>query len=217
VALAYSGAVTAGSTLVFAAWWYNDTGSVTSPTVSDTVNGAWTVQSYLSFSAADANIQVAVGTFENTGAGTPTVTFNPDGNAYVGGFAIGEVTDAATSSIDKSNVTGQNASSQAPSIASGALAQADEAIFAAFSSNFSGTQTINKDATYTEWAEEESNATQAGASQYKVVASTSSDTADWTFGGGTGGWVAALMSIKKTAGAATGSIRKSRMATLGVS
>lgn len=200
--LTYSGAVAAGSTLAAGGFYYNDTGSSTTPAVSDSVNGAWTVQSYHSL-AVDTNIQVWLAAFPNTASGTPVVTFDPSGSAFIGGFFICEVTGAAVASVDISGISNAQTSTTTPLIASGTLGQADEVIFAAFSSNYGATDTITKDATYTELVNFGDNAvSQAGEAQYKIVATTTSDQADWTLSPTNGNTIAVLLSIKQSGGAA---------------
>ncbi len=179
--LTYNGSVTTGSTLVALGFFYNDTGSLVAPAVSDTVNGAWTTPGYAHASGGfDNNIAIFIAIFPNTVSGTPTVTLDPSGNAFIGGFWIGEVTGAAASSLDVTSAANEQTTST-PFVATGILAQADEVIFAVMSTDFANSNTITPDATYTEAVEQESNAgSQAGSGLYKIVATTASDQADWT-------------------------------------
>jgi hypothetical protein len=202
--LAYSGAVSAGSVLVAGGWNYNGSASPASPAISDSVNGSWTVRKYAGLTA-DANDELWLATFDNSGAGTPTVTWNPNGaSADMGGWFIAQVTGAANPSLDVTPATSQQ-TTITPSIASGTLAQADEILFAVmtgFTEN--GTVTITKDATYTELANQPDNATsQMGEAQYKIVAVTTTDTADWTVTDGSSGSgfgkVSILISLKQAA------------------
>lgn len=210
--LAYSGAVAAGSTLVAGGFDFNSTGPVTAPAVSDTVNGAWTVKKY-AFQSGTNGIECWLATFENTAAGTPTVTWNPAAaSADMGGWFIAEITSATTpTSVDVVPAVNQT-TGLTPSITSGTLAQANEILIAVMTGDTNtGTVTIAGDAAggWTDLVNQPDNSSsQMGAAQYKIVASTSSDTADWTItdSGGTGkDKISILISIKAAAGGAAAS------------
>lgn len=200
--LAFSGAVAAGSTLVAGGFDYSG-GSPASPAISDTVNGAWSVKKYAVLTA-DALVEVWLATFENTATGTPTVTWDPGGSADMGGWFIAEITSASTpTSVDVIPAASQQATST-PSIASGTLAQANEILIALMSGQTKGgTVTIAGDGTYTELVNQGDNTgSQMGQAQYKIVATTTSDQADWTLtdsGGGADNKISILISIKEAA------------------
>jgi hypothetical protein len=207
--LAYLSAVTAGSTLFGGGANFN--GSHASPAISDGVNGSWAVQSYATVPVS-ASIETWLATFENTGAGTPTVTNNPAGaSADVGIFFIGEATGSSTpTSVDKSGLSHADGGSKTPFVASGVLAQANELLLAVTSGTWGGTPavtSITADPTYTTIVSNPDQSTQLGHAQYKIVATTTSDQADWTIVPATapdpGDGVAIMMSIKAAA-AATG-------------
>lgn len=206
--LAFPGAVTAGSTLVAMGFSYNDTGvAITAPAVSDGTNGAWTVRFIQNSISIDLNISAFIAYFQNSAGGvTPTVTWDPSGSAFMGGFWIGEVTGAAAASVDVTPAISVQTATTAFSIASGTLAQANEIIFAVMSSDFPNARTITPDATYTQAVEFEDNAaSQAGNAQYKIVASTTSDTADWTISGAAANGISGLVSFKDSGGGAVAS------------
>ncbi len=178
--LAFSGAVAAGSTLVAGGFDYSG-GSPASPSISDSVNGAWTVQRYY-HALTDVNIEVWLATKENTAAGTPTVTWDPSGSADMGGWFIAEITGVDAASVDVVPAANKTVTTTQPFIASGTLAQANEILIAVMTGiTEQGVVAIAGDGTYTEIVNQGNNATsQMGQAQYKIVASTSSDTADWT-------------------------------------
>lgn len=188
--LAFLSAVTPGSTLVVGGGNYG-----AAPTISDSVNGAYSAGASRSY-APDTASKVTLAYFYNTAAGTPTVTFNTTGIGY---FFICEVTNAIASPLDVS-VNADGASGTAHSLASGTLAQADEVIFAIAGGYVGGTIAITADPTYTELVMQDDNNTNVGGqAQYKIVSSTASDTADWTWASAAP-TLKALMSLKVTAG-----------------
>lgn len=206
--LSFSGSVAAGSTLVAGGFDYSG-GSPGSPAISDTVNGAWAVKKYAQLNA-DSNVEIWLATFENTTGGTPTVTWDPSGSADMGGWFIAEITGASTPTSVDVIPAKTDAAGVTPSIASGTLAQANEIILAVMAgATNNGTVTIVGDVAggYTGLVNQGDNATtQMGQAQYKIVASTASDTADWTItdvGGGAFGKVAILISIKEGSGGVT--------------
>lgn len=197
----YPGALTSGSTLVAGGFDYSG-GAPASPVISDSVNGAWTVQKYAAMTA-DGNVEVWLATKENSAAGTPTVTWDPNGTADMGGWFICEVTGAATASVDVKPAASQQ-NTLTPSIASGTLAQADEVLFAVMTgASFNTSISLAGDGTYTALVNQPDNTTsQMGHAQYKIVATTTSDQADWTVtdaGGGAFGKVSILISLKQAA------------------
>jgi len=123
--------------------------------------------------------QVAIFYKENHPGGTIKVTVNPDGSSADIDFTVSEVSGAATSgALDK---TAAN-SSAGTSVATGVLSQANEIIFGIYTHQ-GATSTLSPDTAggYTEIGENENNAGgQCYNAQYKIVASTASDTADWT-------------------------------------
>lgn len=179
--LAYSGAVAAGSTLIGGGFDYSG-GAPASPAISDTVNGAWTVKRYATLTA-DGNVEIWAATFENTAAGTPTVTWDPGGSADMGGWFIAEITGATTpTSVDVVPAASQQANTNTPSIASGTLSQANEIIIAITSGQTNDSApAITGDGTYTQLVNQPDNLTsQMGQAQYKITSSTTTDTADWS-------------------------------------
>lgn len=215
---AYGSAVTAGSTLVAGGFNYDSTPA--SPTISSSNNGSWTVKKYGQLTA-DTNLEVWLATKENATAGADTVTWDPPGTADMGGWFICEITGVATASTTDVTPAVSQTNGVTPSVASGTLAQAAEALFAVMgAATANPVVTIAGDGTYTQLVNNGDNATQAGQAQYKIVASTASDTADWTItdgGGGGVGKVSILISIKEaTGGGATrGLFRVPPMAGLG--
>lgn len=203
--LAYGSNVTAGSVLVAGGFDFNSSATPASPTITSSNNGTWTVRKYAQLTA-DANVEGFLATKDNATAGADTVTWDPNGSADMGGLFICEVTGATNPSLDVVPATSQQANTDTPSIASGTLAQANEVIFAVMTgATRGGTVTITGDGTYTELVNNGDNGTsQMGQAQYKIVATTTSDQADWTISGDTGGGqftkVSILISLKEAGG-----------------
>jgi hypothetical protein len=111
-----------------------------------------------------------------------------------------EFAGAVTSSALDQAPTATSGTSAAPAIASGTLSQADEVIVAIASHTGSDT-TWAPDGTYTQISENEDNDTgQTYSSQFKIVATVASDTADWTLGASRT-WFATLATFKAAGGA----------------
>jgi hypothetical protein len=128
LAIAFPSAVTAGNTLVLTAAWQNQRSGLT---VSDSVNGAWIAQ-VVPNSATNTTGMIAY--FQNTGAGTPTVTVSGGGNADVVRAAIMEYGGVSASSVDQISVANQTAQSntQTPTVTT---TQASELLIAFCSTN----------------------------------------------------------------------------------
>jgi hypothetical protein len=147
-------------------------------------------------------------------SGTFTITVNNanGGDNYLTWAAI-EVTGAATASVlDQSN-TATDAGPQAndATVSTGTLAQADEFVFAAMSLSISGDNNLNIGTAttgYTNLANEQDFFNHNGASfDYKIVASTSAQSASWSHddatgtddpspGGNSYGWTATIATFK---------------------
>jgi hypothetical protein len=93
--LAYTGAVTAGDTLVCAL--RIGSAAVTGVTVSDTINGSWTVSTQVETTGGDF---LVVAYFQNATSGTPTVNASWTTSASIR-FIIAEYTGVATASVDQ--------------------------------------------------------------------------------------------------------------------
>lgn len=166
--------IASGALVVVLTSVWNSSGSTA--TVSDGTAGTYTQAVTLN---SGANETIFIHYFENHPGGTVTVTVNPVGSGADIDFVIVEVSGAATSgALDNTNTA--TGTTSTPAIASGALDQADEIIFAILT-HTSPTQAITPDATYTQAGENENNSSgQCFNAQYKIVASSASDTADWS-------------------------------------
>jgi len=199
LAMAAPQTVDAGDLLVVCLSTFFSAGTPETWTVTGSLNGAYTPAIS---EATPATAAACIGIFykENSTAGSETVTIDPDGATADVNFTFSEVSGGQTSgALDNTatNVDG-TALSNTPNVATGALDQADEIIFALMT--YEGTDTtIAPDGTYIEIGEDENNSTgQAYNSQYKIVASTSSDTADWTLGGNFD-WACCVATFKQAA------------------
>ncbi len=112
--LAYAQAVSAGSLLVAVIGTF--TAGITL-TVSDSVNGAWTQAGSYSV-GTDTNSRISIWYFENSGAGTPTLTVAVSSTVYVS-LALHEYTGCLTSGALRSTVTNTEAGSATTSATTG--------------------------------------------------------------------------------------------------
>lgn len=190
--------VTAGNLLVVPIAYFQGTGRTI--TLASSPSNTWTrhVQSN-----GDANSHIEIWYAANAAAGDTTLTFGwsaGSGNGQLEGDVL-EFSSAATGSPADATAT-NTGTSTGPSVASGALSQADEVLIALASHTGTDT-TFAPDGTYTQISENEDNDTgQTYHSQYRIVASASSDTANWTLGASRA-WFAVLASFK---GAAAGGV-----------
>lgn len=212
----YAGAVGSGSLLVAHGAVYNAGGSG-EPTVSDTVNGSWTGYSTTGyFTSGDADSEIYLWSFPNSGAGTPGVTMNPPGTSSDNDLTLFEVTGAATSTPRDVSVTNTGtfgaATTSAPatntSVTSGTLAQTAEIVIFSFShtaaSTALGTDTGDG---FTQADENESNATgQAFNVGYKITSATTSLVCNGSLAqigtgeaGSTNTWFSGVASFKEAA------------------
>jgi hypothetical protein len=155
--------------------------------------------------SGDASSHVIIRYAENTTAGARTLTWtetgagNTDLEADVIEFAGAETSGALD--VAPAAATGTSAT---PAIASGTLAQADEVIVA-MGSHTGADATWSFDGTYTGVSQNDDNdAGQTYATEYKIVASTSSDTADFGLSASRD-WFCTLASFKASGGGGGGS------------
>lgn len=187
-----TGAITAPSAgnLLYASFadWSGSGGTSThaNHAVSDNVNGAWT-----KLQGAD---EVTTGTDENnastwyranTAGGAMNVTLNVGGgtgNSIVG--LIYEVSGADTASPSDGNATvAQGGPTSSPATNAYSNAAADAIYFAHITTANGGTATLTKDAAWSRHANAvETDGTQytTGATEYLIVASSSSRSHTWT-------------------------------------
>lgn len=125
VGRAYSSAVGSGSLLIAQITWWSQTS--TAPSVSDSVNGAWTV---IGTPVTSGATQVSILAYRaNTGAGTPTVTASWGSAVDFPAISTYEFSGAATSSpVDVSATAGPTAGT-AVSLGAMTLAEAGELVF----------------------------------------------------------------------------------------
>lgn len=171
--------------------------------------GTWTVTDDASQSYGEvvdtvgSGAQGLVGIFykENHPGGNIKVTIDPNGTSSDIDFTVSVVSGAVTSgSLDKAV---SDVDYSANNISSGTLAQADEILFA-ICTHQTGTQTLTPDTAggWTQIGENEDNSSgQCYNAQYKIVASTTSEVADWT--GPFGVLEMCLASFKEGAAVAT--------------
>lgn len=140
---------------------------------------------------------------ENHPGGTVKVTVDPNGTSSDIDFTVSVVhstNGAFSASLDKA-LAEQDVTTGTPNIATGTLVQADEIIFAIITHQEANT-TFTPDGTYTQIGENENNATgQCYNAQRKIVATTTSDVADWTLGASRDSQMC-LASFKEPAGGA---------------
>lgn len=216
----YASAVLSGSLLVAHGAVFNSGGSG-EPTISDTVNGSWTGYSTTGyFVSGDADSEIYLWSKPNSGAGTPGVTMNPPGTASDNDLTLFEITGAATSTPRDVSVTATGAISTgvgSSAVATGTLAQANEILVSSVSHTVDD-RTLTTDTAdgFTQADENESNSSgQTYHVQYKIVAATTSVTANvsWNSGVAFGTWFAGVASFKES-GAAP--VTPKQLALLGV-
>jgi hypothetical protein len=155
--------------------------------------------------SGDASSHVIIRYAMNTTAGARTLTWtetgagNTDLEADVVEFSGAETTGALD--VAPAAVTGSDSTVEIPS---GTLAQADELIVA-IASHTGADATWTFDGTYTGVSQNDDNdAGQTYATEYKIVASTASDTADFGLSGLNRDWFACLASFKAAGGGGGG-------------
>lgn len=188
-------AVDAGDLIVVGVGIFNVTAGA--PTVTDDAS-----QTYTEAIRNDpGGPEVGIFYVANHPGGTIKVTVNPAGASADIDFTVSEISGAATSgALDK---TATNAGTgTTPNVSTGVLAQANEIIFAIMTHEGSS-QALTPDGTYTQVGENENNASgQCYNHQYKIVADTASDQADWTTAASVP-WHTACATFKEAAGGAT--------------
>lgn len=188
--------VTAGNLLVVPVAYFHGGGRTITVTSSPT--NTWSQHVSIN---GDANSHIAIWYAQNVASGDTTLTFTwsaGSGDGQLEGDIL-EWSSAATTGAADATVT-NSSTGNSPSVTSGTLAQEDEVILAIVS-HTGNDVAITPDGTYTQISEnEDNNLGQTYNSQYKIVASTTSDTADWSLASSRA-WFAALASFK---GAAAG-------------
>lgn len=142
----------------------------------------------------------------NATGGATTVTYDPDGSGdftYTISEWTGGQADAAAEDV---NASSDPASSNAPSLASGVLGQADEVVIAVLCHN--GTTTTlaahGSSGVTNQLGESENNSTsQAHSVLYQIVSATTSVTAQWALGAARSTAIA-IVSFKAAAGGGGG-------------
>lgn len=142
IATTFNSPVLAGSTLL--ALTMNLQGDAASSTISDSVNGAWntTPIDLLTDTDPSAQTRLRLFRFENTAAGTPTVTATFSATTQFRGIIIVELDGVAAASLDKHTAQAQvNPGTGANAVTSGntATLAGQPNIVIAFSMNTSGT------------------------------------------------------------------------------
>lgn len=185
---AYPSAVTAGNTLIGT---YNaDTGSTVS-SVSDTVNGAWTLAVG---PPATPNQNVYQYYKSNTGSGTPTVTFNVNNSNNGCTITLWEISGASNPVVD---VTSSNKGSSSVPNAGNLVTTKANAFLLTNVEDSSGNQTVGAGWTLFDCE----NGFQFSTTQYRIVSATG--TYSPAFNTNTGGsWTATAVAYGETGGAA---------------
>lgn len=190
---------TAGSLLVYpVAWFQPNAGVITA--ISG--GGTWVAGTIAS---GDANSHAQVWYAPNVSGGVTslTVTITNVGDDFNTEGDVQEWSGMATATPKDIDV-GNTGTSAAPLVVSGTLAQANEVLVGiALHTGADATWAVDTGGGYTQISENEDNDTgQTYSSQYKVVAVTTSDQADWTLGASRT-WTARLVSFKEAAAGGT--------------
>lgn len=184
---------------MYSAAWFGGASDVLITSV--TGGGTWTAATIRS---GDAQSHVQIWFAPNVSASVTTITVN---RAGAGSMDLeGDVTEwsgMATASPKDIDV-GNTGTSAAPLVVSGALAQAAELLVGiALHTGADTTWAVDTGGGYTQISENEDNDNgQTYSSQYKAVASASSDQADWTLGASRT-WTGSLVSFKEAAAGGT--------------
>jgi hypothetical protein len=210
--------VAAGSALVFIGGaFYN--GTFLSLGVTDDKSGSW--QTANDYNGGSAGSLIHIKYALNVTGGTTVITLDLNGDSggthTIEGDVLelaGVATSSALDAVVNANPVGN---SSAATAVSGTLAQNDEIIFAIMS-HLGADTTLAGDGTYTAISENEDNdAGTAYNSQYKIVATSATDTADWSLGASRD-WFTALASFKAAAGGggATAAVVVRGLTTMGM-
>jgi hypothetical protein len=188
----------AGNLLVLTCAWFQGQGAVYS--YSDNQANTW--QSAI-IGSPDANSHIQIAYAMNVAGAATTITLQQGAGAGSGDIEcdVIEFSGAATTGALDVTPTPTTGSSTTPAIASGTLAQSDEVLIAmATHTGGDATWAVDTGGGYTQISENEDNDTgQTYSAQRKIVAATTSDTADWTLGASRS-WTAILASFKGVGG-----------------
>lgn len=210
----FTSSVLAGSLLLAHTSMWNGGGTGES-VISDGTNGTWGSAATTGyFISGDANSELQLNAFPNSGAASITVTSNPPGSAADIDLTLMEITGAVTSSPRDVSVTNTGTFPTFDpftyTITSGTLAQANELVIVGHS-HIGTPRALTTDTgdSFTQADENEDNSTgQCFHLQYKLVSATTSLTANATSadpassGGVSQTWFAGLASYKEAAAAA---------------
>lgn len=213
---AFTSGVTGGSLLIAHTAMFNSSGTGES-VVSDATNGSWgTAADTGYFIGGDADSEIQLNAFPNSGAASITVTTNPPGASADIDLSLLEIGGAATSTprdvavtAGPTNWAGTGGATTA--VATGTLAQAAEIVISSFS-HTRDNRTLTEDTgdSFTNADENESNSSgQTFLVQYKIVAATTSVTVNGAIGAGidgSGDWFTGVASYKEAAAAPAGDI-----------
>ena len=195
--LAYGVNVTAGSLLIVAA---RKGGADETFTVSDNVNGAWTI-AVVQFQASQGKQLIAF--FRNAAAGATTVTVSYT-TATTLRWSIHEYSGVATSSpLDQTNSKSDATNQSASSGYAITTTVANELIFSTIGLNAG--QTVTGEVSYTLRSQVPAAPSSRMASEELIVAATGTYTGTFTWTGTTTSYVACIASFK-AAGAATATV-----------
>ena len=186
--LAYAGAVASGDLLVSC---FVVTNGSTAITVSDSVNGAWSLAAG-PYADPTPIIQIYSHYFVNSGAGTPTVTFSWTGGGTVR-YAIAAARGMKTSAVLDA-AAGANGTSSTPSSGVTATrAQANELLWACLWA--ASATTITAGTNFTIAISDPATPNSRIGSEYQIVSATGTDAGTFTVGSSMN-WVAAVATFK---------------------
>lgn len=199
---AFASSVLAGSLLVAHTAMWNG-GGTGEAVMSDGTNGTWGTAATTGYViAGDADSELQLNAFPNSGAASITVTCNPPGSAADIDLTLMEITGAATTTPRDKTVTATGGSTTA-AVTTGVLAQADEILISSFS-HIEASTTLGPDTadSFTQADENESNSGgQTFLLQYKIVAATTSVTVNGAIGANNA-WFTGVASYKAAVAAA---------------
>lgn len=173
--------VAAGDTIHVAAAIGATIAVLTSGDITDSAGNTYTLDSTQLTGVNRVGIWRAVA----GSSGTITITLNPTGsNAVYASWGALSFNSLTASPLDQAPTGGTATFNNAPATGNtSTLAQADEFVFAAFTTNDTGADAVATPATsgYTNlWVQSDATAAQVGAADYKIVSATTAVSANWT-------------------------------------
>lgn len=193
--------VAAGDTILVAASLTAPLGVLTSSDITDNVGNSYTIDNQQAIGQFRVGIWRAVA---GTSA-TITITLNPvNNNAIFASWGALSFNGMTASPLDQAPTGATGTFNNAPATGNtSTLAQADEFVFAAFTTSDTGADAVTVPATsgYTNlWVQSDASAAQVGAADYKTVAATTAVSANWTLALSNKSWAAIIVTYKILSG-----------------